>query len=298
MRLKQVLITIFFLSIINSGNSQVYLGIIQKEGILLSETVKKSKIPYEVYEKELEKLSSNRFETIIFDNIQEEFVKYTNIQIGDKYYVSCSENTTRESVSGYIIYTFLDREFYPLISNKNNLCKINNYDYSLDYRNLVILSEDSIFNKINIAPMYDDDLKTTFRERIFQDAKNFEVYTDYTATLKEKIKEVLNDELTVFRGSFCNKFQEEYFVSYKIQNETEFVNANYVMNSNAKVIEFFTTPRKVFEYREIIGICDYDNDGLDEILISIGYYEGGGYELWKFDEGKFIMVAEGFYFGV
>lgn len=47
------------------------------------------------------------------------------------------------------------------------------------------------------------------------------------------------------------------------------------MRSNAEVFEFFSTPREVFEYREIIGICDYDNDGLDEILISVGCYEGG-----------------------
>ncbi len=300
LHLRSFFISSLFLLIISPAYSQVYLGRIEKEGILLSETIKKSKISPEYFQEKLSLLSYNYGETVIFDYLNNDLKDFTNIKIGEKYFISCLENVTSEIVSGYTIYSFNGnfRDFYPLISNKTNLCLYNNYEYQEEHKNLVIISKDSLFEKINFAPMF-SGIPNGFKQRIFQDVKNFEVYGEESWNAKkEYISEVNNEDIVFFRGSFCNKSKEEYFVTYLRQSGDDFINTNYVMTSDAKVIEFFTTPRKVFEYREIIGACDYDNDGLDEILIKVGYYEGSGYELWKFKSNKFVKIAEGFYFGV
>ncbi|MFZ1321430.1 MAG: hypothetical protein WAT71_07725 [Ignavibacteria bacterium] len=294
-----IFLLLFFLNF-NTTYSQVYLGEIEKEGILISETLKNSKFSPEYLQEKLDFLSKKYGDNVIFDNLQDEFKDFTNIKIGEKYFISCSENLTSESVSGYTIYNFygMFEEFYPLISNKTNLCKYSSYEYPEKYKNLVIISKDSLFEKINFTPMI-SGIPIGFKQRILQDVKNFEVYRKESSNFeKEYITEVNNEDIIFFRGSFCNKSEAEYFVTYLRQSESDYINSNYVMNYDAKVIEFFTTPREVFEYRKIIGICDYDNDGLDEILIDVGYYEGGGYELWKYKNSKFIKIAEGFYFGV
>lgn len=307
---RSILTAGLFLLVMNTCYSQVYLGMISKEGIFLCENSINLRIQkygydsydsYQVelsYQEKLNSLSYNSMDNVIFDDYRGDFKVFTNIKIGKKFYISCSENVTRESVSGYIIYNSqgLGREFYPLISNKTNLCSFNSYDYPLDYGNLVIISNDSIAETIGNVPVFNYEVLSMFKQRVLQDVKNFEISTDNLGYSKVFINNIDDNDLVAFSGSFCNKFQEEYFVSYSRRNDEECVNANYVMDSNAKVIDFFTTPRKDYGCKRIIGVCDYDGDGIDEILIDVQDYEGGGYELWKYINRKFTKVAEGFYF--
>lgn len=284
----------------NINQAQVYLGMIDKEGIFLSENIVYKKYSYDYVQDQLKRMTYDRDDNVIFDNYQKEFEIFSKINIGDKFYIACSENVTQETVSGYIIYDWegIMKEFYPLIANKTNLCKSFGYD-----QNFVIISKEPVKNKIRFDPNINSDTKQLFKQRILDDVKNFEIQGSYNETLgqydRDFIQAVYDEDLIVFKGSFCNKYKEEYFVSYTKRSEfTKFVNANYVMDPFGSVTEFFTTPRDVFDYSTIFAICDYDNDGLDEILISNNYYEGGGIELWKYMNNKFIKVADGFYFGV
>lgn len=285
----------------NINLAQVYLGMIDKEGIFLNDNMVFNKYSYDYVQDQLKKITYDSYNNVIFDNYQKEFEIFTKINKGDKFFIACSESVTQETVSGFIVYDWygITKEFYPLISNKTNLCKISE-DYD---KNLVIISKYPINETISFNHFIDSETIVSFKKRVLEDVRNFDVPGEYDEVhkkyKKEFIQAVYDDNLSIFKGNFCHKNTDEYFVSYiRGGNEENCVNVNYVMDLNANVIEYFTTPREVFEYSSIIGICDYDNDGLDELIISKRYYEGGGYELWKYEDNKFIKVTDGFYFGV
>jgi hypothetical protein len=71
------------------------------------------------------------------------------------------------------------------------------------------------------------------------------------------------------------------------------------MDGGGNVIkEVFSFNPSDFYYFWLYGIVDYNGDGIDELLIDSGYYEGNGYELWKYSPPGFIKIAGGFYWGV
>lgn len=260
---------------------------------------------YGKLEQYLKKVNAVPGSNYVIKDQNNEFAGVSKIKIGQKFYVSCRDNVTSETVEGYAVYDFYDisQEFYPMLLNNTNLCKYAEGDYSDYNKNIVIVSSDPIVNKINYTPTANEDLMKVFKKRILEDVKNFQVYADGMNTQTKYITEVLDKQIVFFKGDFIyytgrGKIQEQYFVSYLLQNSDSFINANYVMNSKGEVIEFFTAAQSEFEYRKIAGICDYDNDGIDEIIIDVGYYEGGGYELWKFNGEKFYKVTDGFYFGL
>jgi hypothetical protein len=70
------------------------------------------------------------------------------------------------------------------------------------------------------------------------------------------------------------------------------------MNEDGKIKLKVSDLTKGFTYTKSIGIVDTDGDGMYEIIIESGYYEGAGFELLKYSNGEFIPIANGFNWGV
>lgn len=286
--------------------AQVYLGLNQKEGILISEDSTMSESEFMHQQSILEIFHETYGSNIIVDEFMSEYSKLTDIRIGDTFYVACQNNTAVETVSGYMVYNSSDyKEFDPLIANRSKLCPFENFQHEEFHKNLVVVSKEPIRNGLSFSSPVPFDIIERIKSRVFTDVKHFEVETDMLGLndmndlKREFVSEVTMQDLKIFRGSFCNKYAQEYFVSYtRRKSFGDYINVNYVMDTLANVISYFTSPRIVFEYRKIVGKSDYDNNGIDEIIINVGYYEGDGYELWKFSEGTFKKIAQGFYEGV
>ncbi|MBE0539219.1 MAG: hypothetical protein IH620_05855, partial [Ignavibacterium sp.] len=78
-----------------------------------------------------------------------------------------------------------------------------------------------------------------------------------------------------------------------------YASAVLIMDENGKVIqEPSQLIKSDFMYLTALGTADYNNDGILELIIETGYYEGRGYELWKYTKDGHITIASGFNFGV
>lgn len=297
-----LLLQLFILSA--QVQAQVYLGLNQKEGILISEDSSMSESEFMNEQSILKNFPHGS--NIIVDEFMSEYSELTDLRIGDTFYVACQNNTAVETVSGYMVYNSSDyKEFDPLISNRSKLCPFENFQHEEFHKDLVVVSKKPIRNRLSFSSPVPFDMIERIKSRVLTDVKHFEVETDVLGSndmndlKREFVSEVTMQDLRIFRGSFCNKYAQEYFVSYtRRESFGDYINVNYVMDTLANVISYFTTPRIVFEYRKIVGKSDYDNNCFDEIIINVGYYEGEGYELWNFSKGTFTKIAEGFYAGV
>ena len=48
---------------------------------------------------------------------------------------------------------------------------------------------------------------------------------------------------------------------------------------------------------EFVGVIDIDGDGVDELITSIGVYEGSGYEIHTFKRGAWAKINLLLYYG-
>lgn len=146
MNFLKYLAFIFFLT--NLCFAQVYLGLIEKEGIFLDENFNENNNNYEYRQEQLKRITFDSYNSIVYDNYQKDFDVFTRIKKGDKFYISCSNSIVEESVSGYIIYDWsgITKEFYPLVSNKSNKCSYNEDKYNY---NIVIISKTPINKTIS-----------------------------------------------------------------------------------------------------------------------------------------------------
>ena len=71
------------------------------------------------------------------------------------------------------------------------------------------------------------------------------------------------------------------------------------MNSDGKALaELSPLAVNNFTFSQPEMTVDFNGDGVLEIITNDGYYEGGGYNLHKFENGKFKTLTTGFMFGV
>ncbi len=70
------------------------------------------------------------------------------------------------------------------------------------------------------------------------------------------------------------------------------------MDSDGNITSKPSALAQDFSYTKSIGTLDTDGDGALEIIIENGYYEGSGYELWKYTKDGYISIANGFTWGV
>ena len=142
----------------------------------------------------------------------------------------------------------------------------------------------------------------------YNTVKNVTVEANIMKTLQDFIKTIqIKDsvnldngpKIKIMSGNFTGSGKNEYVVSYKkYVSFTEFASGLYIMDENGKILkEMFAFTPSNFNYTFLIGIIDVDNDGINEILTESGYYEGGGYELWKYNSKGFEIITQGFYEG-
>ncbi len=116
----------------------------------------------------------------------------------------------------------------------------------------------------------------------------------------EEFTEFAEEDFKLFKGKFTQTAEDEYIANFSSRfSFMYFVNATYIINKESEIIIKIAEPNeKDFNYYVVKGIADIDNDGIDEILIDIGYYEGTGLFLHKFDGKEYKIIAEGFIGGV
>jgi len=106
-------------------------------------------------------------------------------------------------------------------------------------------------------------------------------------------------ETKIFSGNFTGSGKPEYAVSLKQFVSFEAIaSCIVIMDADGNILKELVPFKPAdFNFSEIDCKIDVNADGMDEILIYTGYYEGGGYELWKYSGKRFEKITEGFFEG-
>jgi hypothetical protein len=225
----------------------------------------------------------------------EEFSHFTDIKPGARFYISSNDNVWEGEVTGY--YINLDDEiyggviFYPFIEYTSRV-KLPDYE-------LVICSQNKKISKIENKSTSNKEVRENIKRELLPHVKNL-TYSDWEGEkeVKNKIKSIANDEIMIFKLSSKGQDQE-YLVSYtKRLNFDNFASAVFIMDEEGEIKSKPSDLSTGFTYTKSIGIVDTDGDGMYEIIIESGYYEGSGYELLKFTKDGYAPIANGFNWGL
>jgi hypothetical protein len=117
---------------------------------------------------------------------------------------------------------------------------------------------------------------------------------------KQKLEKLLPEDIKVFKGSFTGAGKNEYLVGVKFHNEaTSFTSGSWVMDEAGNVIkEFSPLSKDNFTFSELFMTCDFNGEGVLEVITHDGYYEGGAYNFTKYTGSEFKLFTTGFMFGV
>jgi hypothetical protein len=277
-------------------NVDVYFCRHDGENIIIDEnyTFIDSNYVFEVRNKSMETLVKEHKKEIdnskqgscLFSAYEDWQKDFTGIKLGEEFYVSTPFKVFKSDIYGY----------------KLSDCEPNGYDFNPVLNNTVSIQEDTIDYERN----YFICSKYSKMSRINYDCiTDKTVIKNVTGFLKEYTKNVkvdLGDETKpvtkVFEGNFLNSGEKEYAVSYqgRVTFET-FVSGVFIVNDKGKVEKTVIKFRIDPGYLNLLGIVDYNGDGQFELIIESGYYEGSGCELYKLNDGKYEMIASGFYWG-
>ncbi|MBM4158464.1 MAG: hypothetical protein FJ216_06755 [Ignavibacteria bacterium] len=233
------------------------------------------------------------------------FEKLSDINIGQKYFISAPSGVYKTESIGYAI--FPEDEigggsiFYVLLKNPDGL-KLNGGD-------IVIISESEDMSRLDTSGITDNVFLEKFKLHLLPlliDIK-YEDYSSGQEVIKRlDIKEIDNSEIKVFEGKFyepremIKTHMKQYLVSYvrRISFDKYITYANIIDENGNMLQKFIPLKKGDFQYTKVLGVIDINNDGYLEILSESGYYEGRGYELWKLEGGDYVIELEGFFFGV
>ena len=228
-----------------------------------------------------------------FDKELKEFENYTDIKIGETFFISTPDYVYKTTVIGYKIFledaAGVGNIFYVVLENPEpantmmgGLCiaSINSTMKNLD----TIGVTDS-----RITEKFKDFIKKIIPDNIVQE-NDFNPYESFK----------------VFGGHFVNEIRmpqrptRQYLVSYLKRTSPETYSSviNIYDEDGVLLKEFLPVQIDSFDYRSVIGVADVNNDGKEEILTEWGYYEGLGSEIYKFDGENFVKIADGFFYGI
>jgi hypothetical protein len=232
-----------------------------------------------------------------FREYEKGFDKLTNLKIGSKLYVSLTNGVFPGDVDKYV-FDFEDEIgagniFYPVLNMPTTQVIPSN--------EIVIVSGYSNMSEINKEGITERSTIDHFKEIMLSYLKNV-VATDYIddEEIEKKVESIDDEEIKVFKGNFTGKGENEYVVSYwrRLSFDT-FATAIFIMKYDGEIInKHFDLREKDFTYVRLDGIVDYNGDGVYELIIADGYYEGGGTGLYRLFDNEYKLVAYGFYFGV
>ncbi len=233
-----------------------------------------------------------------FKEFKPEFAQYTSLKIGDKVYVSGRSGVYAAEVSGYYL-NFDDMigagaVFYAELRLPQ--------EASIQDDEIVVCSFNNNMKAVTPGGVTSQDVLDKFKSYLLPKLKGVKV-TEYDDKGKETTKtlnKLSNEEVKVFKGNFTSSGNEEYLVSVLLRNDfTNFTSAVFIMNSDGKALaELSPLAVNNFTFSQPEMTVDFNGDGVLEIITNDGYYEGGGYNFHKFENGKFKTLTTGFMFGV
>lgn len=304
---KFVTVTLFILIIVSGVYSQpkqkkvdVYISMPDGKYILIDEnyTFIDSNYIWDERTKSLETLVKENKKNIdknkegsCYFKIYEDWQKdFTGISLGDEYYVSTPKEVHKGNITGYKLWNNepMGYEFSPVL-DVNTKISVDTINYD---NNIFICSKFK-----NISPIINKNIEDK------------EVFKKITAFLDEYTKDIKIDpeigidepvEIKVFHANFLNSDRNEYAVSYRKRIAFDkYASGIFIVNDIGKVAKTVVEFASEFNYYHLLGVVDYNGDGQYELLGESGYYEGIGYELYKINnEGKYEVIASGFYWGV
>lgn len=259
---------------------------------------------YELYGSKLKEVIAKyatyneNFPDYYFSEYKPEFAEYTSFKIGDKIYLSGTSGVYPAEVSGY--YVNMDDMvgagtiFYAVVMPPKEM-KLDEYE-------VVVCSYNSSISAVNRKGFTNQGIIDEFKGYIMPKLKGVTVseYNDKGEAKTVPLKKISNEDIKIFEGSFTGKDKNEFLVSVRLQNDfTNFTSLVYVMDAEGKVIsEFMPLAVNNFTFSMAEGVVDMNGDGVLEVITYDGYYEGGGYNLNKYNGGLWKTLTTGFVFGV
>jgi len=227
---------------------------------------------------------------------KDEFSKLTNIKPKDRFFISAPDRVYEVNIEGY--YINIDDEigggilFYPAAEYKAR--------NSMPEYDILVCSPQVLKSKIDLTGITDKKTLDKFKSKLLPMLKNVK-YSEWEQDREtwNEVTSIEDDDIKIFKGNFTGK-DNQYLVSYtKRLSFDSFASAVLIMDENGKVI-LEPSPLIKSDFYYITALCtaDYNNDGILELIIETGYYEGRGYELWKYTKEGHIIIASGFNFGV
>ena len=233
----------------------------------------------------------------VFNDYKKEFEKLTDLKNGDRLFVSLSSGVFPGEVYKYV-FDFEDEIgagniFYPVLNIPTNQVIPSN--------EIVVTSGYSNMSAIDHTGEKDRSVVEHFKDILLPMLKDV-VATDYIddKEIKNKVTSIDDEEIKVFKGDFTGSNKDEYAVCYwKQLSFDKFASAIFIMNYEGEILnKHFKLREGDFQYVRVAGIVDYNGDGIYELIIEDGYYEGGGTGLYELIDNDYKMIAYGFYFGV
>lgn len=251
---------------------------------------------YTSYVRDIVKKYSSYNDTIreyYIEGWKDEFSHFTDIKPGTKFYISSEDNVVEAKVTGY--YINLDDEIYGGVM----LYPMAYYSGGVPEYSVLVCSESKKIGKTVNKSIKDKGIIKDIKSALLPLVKGI-TYTEWEEgkEIRHKVKSIADDEITVFK-LHSKKQDEEYLVSYtKRLNFDNFASFIFITDEDGEIKTKLSDLTSGFTYSKSIGIVDTDGDGMYEIIIESGYYEGAGFELWKKTKDGYIPVANGFNWGV
>ena len=271
------------------GKDEIFLCRNFEDTLYLAESIDTMIDVNSASEKLIKKYGSKDSYRLFSDSYKPEFKELTKVNIGDKFYVSSSKGVSETKVTGYMIYMPIGSfEFSPILETPKGTV----YDTAQYDRNIYVCSRSQSIGILSYTNVKDAAIEKNIKKTLDEFEKKIKPNKDPSVTKQES-------EIKIFLGNFTGSGKPEYAVSLKQSTSFEsFASCIAIMDADGKIIKELQPFKPAdYIYSEIEGIIDVNGDGMNEILISTGYYEGGGYELWKYSAKGFEKMTEGFYEG-
>lgn len=235
-------------------------------------------------------IGKNRDNDYFFTEKEKWQKDFTGIKLGEEFYVSTPSAILKGEISAYKLWNNepMGYEFNPVLKLQTKISE-DTVDYN---NNIFICSKYKNMSKIINKPI--EDAEVIKKVAAFLD--------EYTKNIVIDPEMGVDDpaEIKVFQANFLNTDRNEYAVSYRKRIAFDkFASGIFIVNDIGKVAKTVVEFASEFNYYCLVGVVDYNGDGQYELFGESGYYEGSGYDLFKINnEGKFELIASGFYWGV
>ncbi len=244
-----------------------------------------------------QKLNDLKYE-YFFDDFKPEFEKYTGFKKGDKINVSANNGVYSAEIAGY--YINMDDiigggiVFYAYVNAPAGA--------KFEENEVMVCSQNNHLKKMNNKSVTNQQVLDKFKEYLLPKLKgiNSARFDDKGEQISGPVTKLTNEEIKLFEGSFTAAGKNEFLVGVKLQNDfTNFTSLIYIMDEDGKIIsEHSPLAVNNFTFGSVDAVVDINGDGILEIMTYDGYYEGGTYNLWKYNGGLFKVITSGFSFGV